>query len=99
MRKRVLLVLGVTALAMFAAQGMAAPKRKAPKEPPTPVPQWVAPSAASSFITYDLGALTMTGKSLRDLTFSVGTLQLNGRNGGSTIYNVGTLTMSGSAEH
>ena len=89
------LAIGVIVFAMLAAQGIAAPKRPAAKKPaPTPEAAGPAPPAISTFITYDVGTLRMTGKA-KDAIYNIGTLRLTGRASASTIYTVGTLSMTG----
>ena len=97
MRHGKYLTIGVMVLAALAAQAVAAHKRNAPKKPP-PIPEAIDPAllpSVTTFITYDVGTLRMTGKTTADTTFSVGTLRLTARNASSTIYSVGTLKLIG----
>lgn len=85
----------VLVLAALAADTFAAPKRaKKPPPKPAPVDSLLVPSH-STFITYDIGTLRLTGKSTRDTTYSIGSLRLVGRSPASTFYSVGTLRMTG----
>jgi hypothetical protein len=84
-------------------QANAAPKGAKPKKPlPPPPPAEVTDPELlppiSTFMTYDIGTLRMTGKKAADMTYSVGTLRMNGRGAASTIFNVGTLSMTGKKE-
>jgi hypothetical protein len=86
-------------LAALAAQAIAAPKRPAPKKPP-PKLEAAEPAllpSMSTFITYDVGTLRMTGKTTADATYNIGTLRFIGRTSASTIYSVGTLKLIGAA--
>jgi hypothetical protein len=86
-------------LAAFTAQAIAAPKRSALKKPP-PKPEAAEPAllpSVSTFITYDVGTLRMTGKTTVDATYTIGTLRLTGRTSVSTIHSVGTLKLIGAA--
>ena len=87
------------------SQANAAPKRAKPKKPqpppPPPAPEVTDPELlppVSTFMTYDIGTLRMTGKKAADMTYSVGMLRLIGRGAASTIFNVGTLSMTGKKE-
>jgi len=85
----------VILLAGLAAEAFAAPKRaKKPPTKPSATDSMLVPSQ-STFITYDVGTLRLTGKSTKDTTYSIGTLRLTGRTHASTIYSVGTLRMIG----
>ncbi len=99
MRHGKYLPIGAIVLAALTAQAIAAPKRPAPKKPP-PKLEAAEPallSAVSTFITYDIGTLRMTGKTTADTTHNIGTLQFTGRTSASTIYSVGTLKLIGAA--
>jgi hypothetical protein len=90
-----IVVLLVTALA---ADAFAAPKRaKKPQPKPSPTNLLLIPSQ-STFVTYEVGTLRLTGKSSKDTTYSIGTLRLLGRSHASTVFNVGTLSMTGRSE-
>ena len=91
MRHGKFLPIVVILLAALAAEAFAAPKRA--KKPPVTDPLLVP--SQSTFITYDVGTLRLTGKSTKDTTYSIGTLRLTGRTHASTIYSVGTLRMIG----
>jgi hypothetical protein len=93
------LAIGVIVFAMLAAQAIAAPRRPAAKKPP-PKLEAAEPAllpSVSTFITYDVGTLRMTGKTTADATYNIGTLRLTGRTSVSTIYSVGTLKLIGAA--
>jgi len=86
---------GFLVLALAAAQASAAPKKSAVKKPAA----FALDSAfVSSFMSYEVGTLQMTGKTAADTTYSIGTLQLTGRAIGSTSYSIGTLSMTGKQE-
>jgi hypothetical protein len=93
------LPVGAIVLAVLTAQALAASKRPAPKQvPPKLEAGEPAPLAfVSTFITYDVGTLRMTGRTTADTTYRIGTLQLTGRTSASTIYSVGTLKLVGAA--
>jgi hypothetical protein len=55
------------------------------------------PASKTTFITYDIGTLRMTGRSRADVTYAIGTLRMTGRAGAAT-YSIGTLSMSGLRE-
>ena len=87
---------GILVLALATAQASAAPKKSAVKKPAA---AFALDSAfVSSFMSYEVGTLQMTGKTAADTTFSIGTLQLTGRAIGSTSYSIGTLSMTGKQE-
>jgi hypothetical protein len=92
-------VLAALVLQAFGAQAVAAPKKtkKKPEDKPSITSPAMAPYV-SSFMSYDVGTLQMTGKTGADLTYSVGTLRLTGRSLSATVYNVGTLSMTGKQE-
>ena len=89
---------GIVALAFFAAQGFAAPKatRKVAPKPEATTP--ADPAYVSSFMSYDVGTLQMTGKTAADTTYAIGLLQMTGRSAVPTIYSIGTLSMTGRQE-
>jgi hypothetical protein len=92
--------IAVVALALSAAQGVAAPKKGTAKNP-APKPAAVAPADwayVSSFMSYDVGTLQMVGKTAADRTYSVGPLQMTGRSIGATVYSIGTLSLTGRQE-
>ena len=87
--------IGAIVLAALTAQAIAAPKRlkHLPPKPlagePSPLP------FVSTFITYDVGTLRMTGKTAADTTYTIGTLKLIGAAAAPVTFNVGTLSMTG----
>lgn len=99
MRRRKQLIIAGTILALVATPAIGAPKKKPAAKKSAPAPQIIAPSAyVSSFMTYDVGTLRMTGKSSADFTYTVGTLSLTGRSEAGSVYSIGTLSMTGQHE-
>jgi hypothetical protein len=97
MKRGFLLAVGFAVLAALAADAFAAPKKSIPKKPPRPDAAERA-MLKTTFVTYDVGTLRMTGKTVADASYRIGTLRLTGRSGAATVYSVGTLTMNGLRE-
>ncbi len=90
---------GVLVLALAATQVSAAPKKSAVRKPaPQPAAFALDSAFVSSFMSYEVGTLQMTGKTAADTTYSIGTLQLTGRAIGAATYSIGTLSMTGKQE-
>jgi hypothetical protein len=96
MRRNKQFFVGVIVLAVAATQSVAAPKRS---KKPSPAPETtdLRLLPASTFVTYDIGTLRMSGKSTADVSYNIGTLRLTGRSVDSTIHHIGTLRLTGAA--
>jgi len=57
-----------------------------------------APPYVSSFMSYDVGTLKMTGKTPADISYAIGPLRFTGRSVGSARYDVGTSSTTGKHE-
>lgn len=100
MKRGTCLTIGVIAFSVLAAQATGAPKRPAAKKPP-PKQEVTDPALLppmSTFITYDVGTLKMTGKTAADVIYSVGPLTFIGGATRPASYSVGTLSMTGKHE-
>ena len=90
--------ISILALALLVAQGLAAPKAAKKAAPKPEATTSADPTYVSSFMSYDVGTLQMTGKTAADTTYPIGILQMSGRSIGSTTYGIGTLSMTGRQE-